>query len=57
MANLALDLRGLSRGTEADELQRKAVDGFTRVVRADNPWLLAASRRRRIECDLAPMPI
>ncbi|CAM5651175.1 hypothetical protein SVIOM342S_08078 [Streptomyces violaceorubidus] len=57
MANLALDLRGLSRGAEADELQRKAVEGFGRVVRADNPWLLAASRRRRIECDLAPMPI
>ncbi|MFI8947012.1 FxSxx-COOH system tetratricopeptide repeat protein [Streptomyces sp. NPDC053750] len=56
-ANLALDLRGLGRGAEADELQRRAVDGFTRVVRADHPWLLAARRRRRIECDIAPMPM
>ncbi|CAM5700153.1 hypothetical protein SAFG77S_01213 [Streptomyces afghaniensis] len=57
MANLALDLRGLGRGEEADELQRKAVEGFGRVVRADHPWLVAARQRRRIECDLAPMPM
>lgn len=56
-ANLALDLRGLGRGPEADELQRKAVEGFARVVRADHPWLLAARQRRRIECDMAPMPL
>ncbi|MET9812912.1 MULTISPECIES: FxSxx-COOH system tetratricopeptide repeat protein [unclassified Streptomyces] len=57
MANLGLDLRGLGRGAEADELQRKATDGFARVVRADHPWLLAARQRRRIECDMAPMPL
>ncbi|MGX1560033.1 FxSxx-COOH system tetratricopeptide repeat protein [Streptomyces sp. NPDC055506] len=57
MANLALDLRGLGRGPEADELQRKAVEGFARVVRADHPWLAAARQRRRIECDMAPMPM
>ncbi|CAL9585749.1 FxSxx-COOH system tetratricopeptide repeat protein [Streptomyces sp. enrichment culture] len=56
-ANLALDLRGLGRGAEADELQRTAVEGFTAVVRADHPWLLAARQRRRIECDMAPMPL
>ncbi|WP_306457896.1 FxSxx-COOH system tetratricopeptide repeat protein, partial [Streptomyces sp. SA15] len=56
-ANLALDLRGLGRGPEADELQRKAVEGFSRVLRADHPWLLAARQRRRIECDMAPMPL
>ncbi|MFE2053127.1 FxSxx-COOH system tetratricopeptide repeat protein [Streptomyces sp. NPDC059459] len=56
-ANLALDLRGLSRGAEADELLRRAVEGFTRVVRSDHPWLLAARGRRRIECDMAPMPL
>ncbi|MFE9771693.1 FxSxx-COOH system tetratricopeptide repeat protein [Streptomyces sp. NPDC005931] len=56
-ANLALDLRGLGRGAEADERQRTAVEGFTRVVRADHPWLVAARQRRRIECDLAPMPL
>ncbi|MFF6912220.1 FxSxx-COOH system tetratricopeptide repeat protein [Streptomyces sp. NPDC012466] len=56
-ANLGLDLRGLGRGAEADELQRKATDGFARVVRADHPWLLAARQRRRIECDMAPMPL
>ncbi|MDG9726962.1 FxSxx-COOH system tetratricopeptide repeat protein [Streptomyces sp. DH41] len=57
MANLALDLRGLGRGAEADETQRKAVEGFTRVVRADHPWLLAARQRRHIECDIAPVPM
>ncbi|MFE6521829.1 FxSxx-COOH system tetratricopeptide repeat protein [Streptomyces sp. NPDC057794] len=57
MANLGLDLRGLGRAAEADELQRKAMDGFARVVRADHPWLLAARQRRRIECDMAPMPL
>ncbi|GAB2868192.1 FxSxx-COOH system tetratricopeptide repeat protein [Streptomyces deserti] len=56
-ANLALDLRGLGRGAEADELQRKAVEGFTQVLRPDHPWLVAASQRRRIECDMAPMPL
>ncbi|MFJ6081512.1 FxSxx-COOH system tetratricopeptide repeat protein [Streptomyces sp. NPDC092369] len=56
-SNLALDLRGLGRGAEADELERRAVEGFRRVVREDHPWLLAAGRRRRIECDIAPMPL
>ncbi|WP_258055117.1 FxSxx-COOH system tetratricopeptide repeat protein [Streptomyces sp. Ru71] len=57
-ANLALDLRGLGRGPEADELERKAVDGFAGgVVRPDHPWLQAARQRRRIECDMAPMPL
>ncbi|MCZ4510122.1 FxSxx-COOH system tetratricopeptide repeat protein [Streptomyces sp. ActVer] len=56
-SNLALDLRGLGRGTEADGLERRAVKGFRRVVREDHPWLLAAGRRRRIECDIAPMPL
>ncbi|MFE0724197.1 FxSxx-COOH system tetratricopeptide repeat protein [Streptomyces rochei] len=56
-ANLALDLRGLGRGAEADELERRAVEGFTDKVRADHPWLVAARRRRRIECDMAPMPL
>ncbi|MFE1510888.1 FxSxx-COOH system tetratricopeptide repeat protein [Streptomyces sp. NPDC058726] len=56
-ANLALDLRGLGRGREADEMQRKAVEGFTRVVRPDSSWLVAARLRRRIECDLAPLPL
>ena len=56
-ANLSLDLRGLGRVAEADEFQRRAVDGFTRVVRAEHPWLLAARQRRRIECDMAPMPL
>ncbi|MEV0634041.1 FxSxx-COOH system tetratricopeptide repeat protein [Streptomyces sp. NPDC050619] len=56
-ANLALDLRGLGRGEEADVLQRKAVEGFAGVLRTDHPWLQAARQRRRIECDIAPMPI
>ncbi|MFE7168252.1 FxSxx-COOH system tetratricopeptide repeat protein [Streptomyces sp. NPDC057616] len=56
-ANLALDLRGLSHRQEADELEAKAVEGFNLVVRADHPWLLAARQRRRIECDLAPLPL
>ncbi|MCT7356869.1 FxSxx-COOH system tetratricopeptide repeat protein, partial [Streptomyces sp. 15-116A] len=56
-ANLSLDLRGLGRGAEADELQRTAVEGFTRVVRTDHPWLMAARQRRRVECDMAPMPL
>ncbi|MFF5156518.1 FxSxx-COOH system tetratricopeptide repeat protein [Streptomyces sp. NPDC000348] len=56
-ANLALDLRGLGRGAEADRTRRKAVEGFTRVVRADHPWLEAARLGRRIECDIAPMPL
>lgn len=56
-ANLALDLRGLSRGPEADEAQRRAVDGFGRVVRGGHPWLAAAQYKRRIETDIAPMPL
>ncbi|MBT3153808.1 tetratricopeptide repeat protein [Streptomyces sp. CHD11] len=56
-ANLALDKRGLGRGAEAEELQRKAVEGFTRRVRPDHPWLAAALQRARIECDMAPMPL
>ncbi|GAA2279258.1 FxSxx-COOH system tetratricopeptide repeat protein [Streptomyces atrovirens] len=55
--NLALDLRGLGRGAEADELQRTAMEGFSAVVRADHPWLTAARQRRRIECDLAYIPL
>ncbi|GGW65877.1 FxSxx-COOH system tetratricopeptide repeat protein [Streptomyces caelestis] len=57
MANLGLDLLGLGRRAEADELKRKATDGFARVVRAEHPWLLAARQGRRIECDMAPMPL
>ncbi|GAA0635767.1 FxSxx-COOH system tetratricopeptide repeat protein [Streptomyces thermocarboxydovorans] len=56
-ANLSLDLRGLGRGEEADEAQRTAVEGFTRVVRPDHPWLVAARHRRRIDVDMAPMPL
>ncbi|GGV71192.1 cytochrome c [Streptomyces griseoloalbus] len=56
-ANLSLDLRGLGRLAEADEAQRKAVDGFARVVRTGHPWLAAAQHKRRIETDLAPMPL
>ncbi|MER6572170.1 FxSxx-COOH system tetratricopeptide repeat protein [Streptomyces sp. NPDC001093] len=56
-ANLSLDLRGLGRGEEADELQRTAVEGFAGVVRGDHPWFNAARTRRRIECDMAPMPL
>ncbi|MFB7325630.1 FxSxx-COOH system tetratricopeptide repeat protein [Streptomyces sp. NPDC056190] len=56
-ANLALDLRGLGRRPEADDLATKAVEGFNLVVRADHPWLLAARQRRRIECDMAPLPL
>ncbi|AYL39276.1 MULTISPECIES: FxSxx-COOH system tetratricopeptide repeat protein [Streptomyces] len=56
-ANLALDLRGLGRGAEADQMRRKAVEGFARVVRADHPWLEAARLGRRIECDIAPLPL
>ncbi|MET9366288.1 FxSxx-COOH system tetratricopeptide repeat protein [Streptomyces griseoflavus] len=56
-ANLALDLRGLGRGTEADQTQRKAVEGFARVVREGHPWLVTARHGRRIECDIAPMPL
>lgn len=56
-SNLALDLQGLGRRGEADEMARRAVEGFTRVVREDHPWLLAAHRRGRIECDIAPMPL
>ncbi|MFI9154136.1 FxSxx-COOH system tetratricopeptide repeat protein [Streptomyces sp. NPDC053367] len=56
-ANLALDLRGLGRGGEADERRHTAVEGLGRIVRADHPWLLAARRRRRIECDMTLMPL
>lgn len=57
MANLGLDLLGLGRRAEADELKRKATDGFARVVRAKHPWLVAAGQGRRIDCDMAPMPL
>ncbi|MET9832074.1 FxSxx-COOH system tetratricopeptide repeat protein [Streptomyces sp. NPDC006385] len=56
-ANLALDLRGLGRRSEADMWETRAVEGFNLVVRADHPWLLAARQRRRIDCDLAPLPL
>ncbi|MEU6304093.1 FxSxx-COOH system tetratricopeptide repeat protein [Streptomyces chartreusis] len=56
-ANLSLDLRGLGRGAEADEVQGRAVEGFVRVVRSDHHWLLATRQRRRIECDMALMPL
>ncbi|MET7481921.1 FxSxx-COOH system tetratricopeptide repeat protein [Streptomyces sp. NPDC005538] len=56
-SNLALDLRGLGRGGAADRMERQAVEGFQRVVREDHPWLRAARQRRRIECDMAPMPL
>lgn len=56
-SNLALDLRGLGRGDEADVLQRQAMERFAAVVRSDHPWLKAARHRRRIECDIAPMPM
>ncbi|MEU0179096.1 FxSxx-COOH system tetratricopeptide repeat protein [Streptomyces massasporeus] len=56
-SNLALDLRGLGRGDEADVLQRKAVEGFAAALRTDHPWLQAARQRRRIECEVAPMPM
>ena len=56
-ANLSLDLRGLGRGQEADQAQRRAVEGLARVVRSDHHWLLAARQRRRIECDMALMPL
>ncbi|MEV5546716.1 FxSxx-COOH system tetratricopeptide repeat protein [Streptomyces sp. NPDC052309] len=56
-AHLALDLRGLGRGAEADALQRTAVQGLGAVVRADHPWLTAARRRRRVDCDLAYVPL
>ena len=56
-SNLALDLRGLGRRAEADEMEGRAVDGFERVVKEDHPWLLAARQRRRIECDVAPIPL
>ncbi|MGW3289821.1 FxSxx-COOH system tetratricopeptide repeat protein [Streptomyces sp. NPDC001002] len=57
VANLALDLRGLGRGADADEMERRAVEGFTRVLREDHPWLQAARLRRRIQCDMTPMPL
>ncbi|MFD3586193.1 FxSxx-COOH system tetratricopeptide repeat protein [Streptomyces sp. NPDC058683] len=56
-ANLALDLRGLGRVEEADTLQRKAVERLAGVLRSDHPWLQAARQRRRIECDIASMPL
>ncbi|WSX15064.1 FxSxx-COOH system tetratricopeptide repeat protein [Streptomyces sp. NBC_00988] len=56
-ANLALDLRGLGRGAEADDMERRALEGFTRVVREDHPWLQKVRLRQRIQCDLAPMPL
>ncbi|NEB12381.1 tetratricopeptide repeat protein [Streptomyces coelicoflavus] len=56
-ANLSLDLRGLGRTAEGDEARREAADGLSQVVRDDHPWLRAALVGRRIECDLAPMPL
>ncbi|GAB7105038.1 FxSxx-COOH system tetratricopeptide repeat protein [Streptomyces phaeofaciens JCM 4814] len=56
-ANLSLDLRGMGRGAEADALQRRATEGLARVVRSDHPWLVATHQRRRIECDLSPVPL
>ncbi|MEV8531915.1 FxSxx-COOH system tetratricopeptide repeat protein [Streptomyces sp. NPDC051211] len=56
-ANLALDLRGLGRGREADELHTTAVATLSRAVRAGHYWLEAAKAHRRIECDIAPMPL
>ncbi|MFE5871525.1 FxSxx-COOH system tetratricopeptide repeat protein [Streptomyces roseifaciens] len=56
-ANLALDLRALGRIQEADELHAKAVDTLSRVVRAGHYWLEAVKAHRRIECDIAPMPL
>ncbi|MEU5697935.1 FxSxx-COOH system tetratricopeptide repeat protein [Streptomyces aurantiacus] len=55
--NLALDLRGLGRGAEADALQRSAAETLAVAVRSDHPWLLAVRQLRRIECDMAPMPL
>ncbi|MFI9599342.1 FxSxx-COOH system tetratricopeptide repeat protein [Streptomyces sp. NPDC052043] len=57
MANLSLDLRGLGRGAEAEETRRKAMDALSGIVPSDHPWLKAADRRRRVECDMAPMPL
>ncbi len=57
MANLSLDLRGLGRGAEAEETLRKAVDGLAGLLPAKHPWLEAARQRRRVECDMAPMPL
>jgi hypothetical protein len=56
-SNLSLDLRGLGRAAEADVLQREAVEGFAAVLRNNHPWVQAARQRRRIECDIAPMPM
>ncbi|MFE1251227.1 FxSxx-COOH system tetratricopeptide repeat protein [Streptomyces sp. NPDC058766] len=56
-SNLTLDLRGLGRADEADVLQRRAVEGFAAVLRSDHTWLQAARQRRRIECDVVPMPM
>ncbi|GGX64098.1 FxSxx-COOH system tetratricopeptide repeat protein [Streptomyces hiroshimensis] len=56
-ANLALDLRALGRTQEADALHTKAVDTLSRCVRAGHYWLEAVKAHRRIECDIAPMPL
>ncbi|MET7607726.1 FxSxx-COOH system tetratricopeptide repeat protein [Streptomyces avermitilis] len=56
-ANLALAHRGLGHGSEADALQHVAVERFAAVLRPDHPWLLAARQRRRIECDVACVPL
>ncbi|WP_327319641.1 FxSxx-COOH system tetratricopeptide repeat protein [Streptomyces sp. NBC_01235] len=56
-ANLALDHRGLGHGAEAEVRQRVAVAGFAAVLRSDHPWLLAARQLRRVECDVACVPL
>ncbi|GGR21490.1 FxSxx-COOH system tetratricopeptide repeat protein [Streptomyces netropsis] len=56
-ANLALDLRALGRNQEADDMHARAVGALSRCVRAGHYWLEAANAHRRIECDIAPMPM
>ncbi|MER8009671.1 FxSxx-COOH system tetratricopeptide repeat protein [Streptomyces sp. NPDC094149] len=56
-ANLALAHRGLGQGSQADALERVAVEKFTAVLRPDHPWLLSARQRRRIECQVACVPL
>ncbi|MER7483978.1 FxSxx-COOH system tetratricopeptide repeat protein [Streptomyces sp. NPDC126510] len=56
-ANLALDHRGLGHGAKADARQRAAVAGMTAVLRPEHPWLLAARQLRRVEYDVACLPL